>query len=350
MKKLTICLLILVFVGLCFVQLGAEEEPKIPAMPAAVSNNAVATLQNGLEVFSLMGIGPKKNWDDVTNKAYMLRLASAKWSEIRAVPGVAGRLGAVAVGMRGKIFLFGGYIVDNQGGQITVSDVNGYVPQEKKWYRGEDIPVPVDSAVIGVNHDRYVYLVGGRSKNGPVNNVQVYDAQKNTWSQATPLPGAPVFGHAGGLADDEIVYADGAMKNSGSGDPYVVSQECWLGKIDNKDPNKIEWSKLPAHPGPAHFGIAAGALAKDRRMVFSGGSAAVHDFKGNGYDGKPVEISPVTFDLDLHNHRWETIKEDTADPRMNSRGIVETRIGRLILGGMVKDGAMTARVQVVPHK
>jgi hypothetical protein len=204
--------------------------------------------------------------------------------------------------------------------------------------------------VIGVNHDRYVYLVGGRSKNGPVNNVQVYDAQKNTWSQATPLPGAPVFGHAGGLADDEIVYADGAMKNSGSGDPYVVSQECWLGKIDKKDPNKIEWSKLPAHPGPAHFGIAAGALAKDRRMVFSGGGAAVHDFKGNGYDGKPVEISPVTFDFDLHSHRWETVTEDTTDPRMDSRGIVETPIGRLILGGMVKNGAFTARVQVVPHK
>jgi hypothetical protein len=192
--------------------------------------------------------------------------------------------------------------------------------------------------------------VGGRSKNGPVNNVQVYDVQKNTWSQATPLPGAQVFGHAGGLADDEIVYADGAMKNPASGDPYVVSQECWLGKIDKKDPNKIEWSKLPAHPGPAHFGIAAGALAKDRRMVFSGGSAAVHDFKGIGYDGKPVEISPVTFDFDLHSHRWETVTEETADPRMDSRGIVETPIGRLILGGMVKNGAYTARVQVVPHK
>jgi N-acetylneuraminic acid mutarotase len=349
MKKLTSFLFVFLLVGVCFAQVPPDAS-KIPAMPAAVSNNAVATLQNGLEVFSLMGVGPKKTWDDVTNKAYMLRLASAKWSNIQLVPGVAGRLGAVAVGVRGKIFLFGGYIVDNQGGQITVSDVNGYVPQEKKWYRGEDIPVPVDSAVIGVNHDRYVYLVGGRSKNGPVNNVQVYDALKNTWSQATPLPGAPVFGHAGGLADDEIVYADGAMKNPASGDPYVVSQECWLGKIDKKDPNKIEWSKLPAHPGPAHFGIAAGALAKDRRMVFSGGSAAIHDFKGIGYDGNPVEISPVTFDFDLHSHRWETVTENTEDPRMDSRGIVETAIGRLILGGMVKNGAYTARVQVVPHK
>src|ERR1700722_380453 len=352
MKKLALSLLLVSFLGICatLAMAAAGDDPKIPSMPAAVSNNAVASLQNGLIIFSLMGVGPRKTWDDVTNQMYIMRLATAKWTTGSAVPGVAGRLGSVAAGVRGKVFLFGGYIVDDQGNQLTVSDVNGYVPQDRRWYRAEDIPVPVDSAMIGVTRDRYVYLIGGRSKNGPVNNVQVYDALKNTWSQATPMPGAPVFGHAGGLAEDEIVYADGAMKNSGSGDPYVASQECWLGKIDKKDPNKIEWGKLPAHPGPAHFGIAAGALAKDRRMVFSGGSAAVHDFKGNGYDGRPVEISPVTFDFDLHSHRWETVTEDTADPRMDSRGIVETPIGRLILGGMVKDGAFTARVQVVPHK
>ena len=70
-------------------------------------------------------------------------------------------------------------------------------------------------AVIGVTHDRYIYLVGGSSKNGPVNNVQVYDAEKNTWSQATAFPGTPVFGHAGGLTDDTIVYVDGAKKDRG---------------------------------------------------------------------------------------------------------------------------------------
>ena len=41
-------------------------------MPAAVSSNAVAALRNGLEVYSLMGMGPKKTWDDVSNKVYVL--------------------------------------------------------------------------------------------------------------------------------------------------------------------------------------------------------------------------------------------------------------------------------------
>ena len=292
---------------LCAVLLLAADQPKIPPMPAAVSGNAVASLRNGLEVYSLMGIGTKKTWDDITNKVYVLHLQGAKWSEGRPVPGVAGRLGASAVGVKSQVFLFGGYVVDGQGTEFTVGDVNSYVPDDKRWYRGEDIPIPVDRAVIGLNHDRYIYLVGGRSKSGPVNIVQVYDIQKNTWSQATPFPGAPVFGHAGGLAEDAIVYVDGARKNPAAGGPDVASDECWIGKIDHKDPSKIAWSKLPAHPGPGRFGIVAGAREKDRRISFSGGTVVPHNYKGLDSEGKPAEISSVTFDYDVKGNRWETI-------------------------------------------
>ena len=161
--------------------------PKIPAMPNAVTSNAVAALEDGTEVYSLMGVGTKKTWDDVTNKVFVLRFKSGKWIEGRAVPGVAGRLGASAIGARGQVFVFGGYTVDGQGNEFTLGDVNSYLPDEHRWYRAADIPVPVDSAVIGVTHDRYIYLVGGRSKSGPVNNVQVYDAEKNTWSQGDAI-------------------------------------------------------------------------------------------------------------------------------------------------------------------
>jgi N-acetylneuraminic acid mutarotase len=322
-------------------------------MPVAVASNAVASLKGGLEVYSLMGVGPKKTWDDITNKVYLLRLKSGKWSEGRAVPGVAGRLGASAVGARGQLFLFGGYVVDGQGTEITIGDVNSYVPDDHRWYRAEDIPVPVDSAVIGVNHDRYIYLVGGRSKNGPVNNVQVYDAEKNTWSQATPLPGVPVFGHAGGLADDVIVYVDGAKKDAkdaSGGKRYVASDECWMGKVDHKDPNKIEWSKLPPHPGTGRFGIVAGGGEHEHKILFSGGTASPHNFKGLDSDGKLAEISPVTFAFEAHGNRWETITEDTFDVRTDGRGILTTPLGPLILGGMLKNGAVSARVLALPKK
>jgi N-acetylneuraminic acid mutarotase len=347
MKKLS-AFFFLVF---CAVILLGADEPRFPPMPVAVSNNAVASLKGGFELFSLMGVGPKKSWDDVTNQVYVMTFSHAgKWSKGRPVPGPAGRLNAAAGGVKGLIVLAGGYVVDNQGSEITVPDVNVYEPGARRWSRGKDIPVPVDSAVVGVTHDHFFYLIGGRSPNGPVNNVQVYDVDKDAWTQATPFPGTPAFGMAGGVADEEIVIVDGA-KPGPTGDPrYVASDECWLGKIDRKDPSKIEWSKLPPHPGTARFGIAAGGADREHRIYFSGGTTTPHDYKGASYDGQPAEVSSVTFAYDVHGHRWETLEQNTFDPRADGRGLVETPLGPVVLGGMEKNLAVTARVSLFAKK
>jgi N-acetylneuraminic acid mutarotase len=345
MKKLSAFVLL----ALCAAALlGASDEPKFPSMPAAVSSNAVASLKGGFELFSIMGVGPRKTWDDVTNQVYVMTLAQAKWHQGRPVPGVAGRLGASAAGARGQVVLMGGYVLDAQDTEITVPDVNVYI-EERSWHRGQDLPVPVDRAVVGVEHDRFVYLIGGRSPNGPVNNVQVYDIQKDTWTQATPFPGTPVFGLAGGLADQAIVIVDGAKTGPAGGPRYVASDECWLGKIEKKDPYKIEWSKLPPHPGPARFAIAGGGSEHENRIFFSGGTATPHDYKGVAYDGQPAEASPVTFAYNLHHSRWETIDQDTYDPRADSH-LLDTTIGPVVLGGMAKNQAVTARVTILQKR
>jgi hypothetical protein len=159
-----------------------------------------------------------------------------------------------------------------------------------------------------------------------------------------------VFGSAGGLADDEIVVTDGAKPGPQGGPRYVASDECWLGKIDHKDPNKIEWSKLPPHPGPARFGTSAGGADRDHRIYFSGGTATPHDYTGNSYDGQPAEVSSLTFSYDLHAHHWETISESTSDPRADGRGLLETPLGPVVLGGMAKNFAVTAGVTLYPKK
>ena len=88
-------------------------------MPAAVSGNAVAVLDSGLEIISMMGVGPRKTWDDITNQVYIMNLAHPKWRDGRTVPGVAGRLDAAAVGAKSLVILMGGYVVDNQGAELT---------------------------------------------------------------------------------------------------------------------------------------------------------------------------------------------------------------------------------------
>ncbi len=346
-KSPAVALLLLVCAATLF---SADEPKKIPPMPAAVSGNAVASVKDGLEIISMMGVGSRKTWDDATNQVYVMDLAHPKWREGRTVPGTVGRLNATAAAAKGLVILMGGFTVDKEGNEFTVPDVNVYEPGARRWSRGKDIPVAVDGAASGVSHDRFIYLIGGRSPDGPVNNVQVYDIEKDSWTQATPFPGTAVFGLAGGVADENIVVIDGAQKGPAGGPRYVACEQAWLGKIDHKDPNKIEWSKLPAHPGTARFAMASGGSDREHRIFFSGGTATPHDFKGVAYDGQPTEGSAVSFDYDVHHSRWETVSENTYDPRADSRGIVFTPIGPLVMGGMVRNMAVTARVTQVPKK
>lgn len=347
MKKLV------VLVGLIFCAAmvpGAEEQRTLAPMPGAVSGNAMASLRSGLDLFSMMGIGPRKTWDDVTSRVWVMHLSTGKWYEGHPVPGVVGRVNAAAAAAKEReIVLMGGFVLDNSGAERPVSDVNVYETSIRQWSRGKDMPVGVDSAVAGV-HNQFVYLIGGRSANGPVNNVQVYDAVKDEWSQGTPFPGTPAFGQAGGVADGYIVVVNGAKAGPAGGPRYLASDECWLGKIEHKHPTKIEWSKLPPHPGAARFGIASGGSDRYKKIYFSGGTATPHDYKGVAYDGKSAEASRVSFVFDVHGHKWETLSENSYDPREDGRGVLVTPYGPVVMGGMAKDMAVTSRVTLLPRK
>jgi N-acetylneuraminic acid mutarotase len=324
----------------------------IAPLPAPVSNNAVASAKGGKHelLFSFMGIGPKKTWDAITNDAYAYDLGSKKWIQLRPVPGPAGRVGASAVGTRGQVFLVGGYTVDGRGDEMTIRDVSVYAPANKKWFRGTDLPIAVADAVVAVYRDRYLYVIGGRSGQDPIPNVQVYDIAKNHWEQATPLPGTPVFGHAGTIYSDAIVYVDGARKNPDGNPKYVASDECWFGKVDRKNVKIIKWTKIAEHPGGGRFRIAAGVSERDHRIYFSGGTDNPYDYNGVGYDGQPAEPVSTTFDFDLRAGQWEMVTEDTPNPSMDHRGLLDIHDGMVVIGGMEKGQQVSAKVTVVPRK
>lgn len=352
MKKLLPAFLLVVAAGFVY---AASKQPqvKLDPLPAPLTSNAVASVKSGdgLQFYSFMGIGARKTWDAVTTATYALDPETGKWGRLRSVPGTAGRLAASAVGARAHVFLFGGYVLDSQGGENTISDVNVYEPASDRWFRGSDLPVAVSASVIGVSRDRYVYLIGGWSKNGPVQSVQVYDAEKDKWLQATPTPGRAVFGHAGAVVDDTIVYVDGAYRDSSGGSTrYLASDECWMGKIDHKDPGKIQWSKLPAHPGTARYHIAAGGSEKDGKIYFSGGSDNPYATTGKGLDQRPAEPAANTFAYNLKASKWEVVNDNLANPTMDQRGLLVTPQGLVLIGGMGKNGEVTAAVTVLPKE
>jgi N-acetylneuraminic acid mutarotase len=348
MKKLFASLLLIFLSGLMLAATDSAVEP----LPDPVSNNAVAMLKIRGQVllYSFMGIGPKKSAEDITSSAFSLDAKDGTWSAIHAVPGTVGRIAAVAAAARDQLFLFGGYVVDAQGRGRTVPDVGMYEPARDRWSREADLPLPLGDSVAGVYRDRYIYLVGGRSNADVVSNVQAFDVDKNKWSQATPTPGPPVFGHAGALVGGTILYIDGARKNPSGTPKYVASDECWMGKIDHHDPQKIQWTKLPNHPGAARYRIAAGGSEKDQKIYFAGGTDNPYDYNGIGYDGKPSEPSPTTFDFNLRTGKWETINANTPDPTMDHRGLLVTHEGLVLIGGMEKGQKVTARVTLLPKE
>src|ERR1700674_1388739 len=159
MKKLSICFLFLFLSGVLFA------DSRVEPLPDPVSNNAVAMLKvhGQLLLFSFMGTGAKKPSDAITNAAFSLDAKDGTWSAIHAVPGTVGRIGAVAAAAHDQLFLFGGYVLDAQGRGMTVPDVGLYEPARDRWYREADLPLPLGDSVAGVYHDRYIYLVSGRS-------------------------------------------------------------------------------------------------------------------------------------------------------------------------------------------
>lgn len=329
------------------VGLAAGEE--LQPLPAPVTNNAVTSVhvQGQDLVYSLMGLGADKSSNSITNTVNAFNVKYNKWTPVRAVPG-SGRLGASAASVREQVFVLGGFVPDKSGLQAIVGDVSVYDPIGLHWYRAPDLLTPVRDATVGVYRDRYIYVVGGFSKAGPTNEVQLYDVETQRWQQATPSPGTPVFGLAGAVVDDAIVYVDGAMRNPAGAKPgYVASSECWIGKIDHRHPEKIAWSKLPPHPGEARYRIAAGGSDRDRRAYFAGGSAAVYDYSGIGLDGSGAEPSPVVFDFNLRGNAWETIPAKDAPASMDHHGLVVTSDGLIVVGGMLKDQKVSAGVSLL---
>jgi N-acetylneuraminic acid mutarotase len=325
-------------------------QENLAPLPVPVTDNAVVSVRVDGQylVYSFGGLGAKKSWDSVTNAAYALNLRYNKWTTVRAIPGT-GRVAAAAVAVTDEIFLLGGFVPDQSGLQAVVSDVSVYDPIGLRWYRGPDLPTAVRDAGAGVYRDRYIYVVGGFSKKGPVNVVQLYDTVGKQWSQATPYPGAAVFGLAATVVGDNIVYMDGARASGApTGARYVASDECWIGKIDRHDPKKIEWSKLPPHPGSARYRIAASGSDREQKAYFAGGSAEVFDYNGIGLDGKPAEPSPTVFAYNLRRNAWEIILEKDPNPTLDHHGLGVVSDGLVVVGGMGKEQKVVSTVRMLP--
>ena len=313
-----------------------------PNLPFPVSNNAVASAESGDDrlVYSLLGIGSSKRYNAITSASYVLKVGSESWSAMPAVPG-AGRLAATAQVVGGRIYLFGGYTVDDQKAEHTVPSLDIYSISTSTWSQGADIPVPVDDSVSGVYQDRYIYLISGWSESDNVDRVQVYDTETDSWKQATATLGRPVFGHAGCIIGNQIVYCNGVIRSAKS---FAANSECWLGSIDSADRTLITWTQLPDHPGTSRYRIASGVDSSRGKIWFVGGTDNPYNYDGIGYDGTPAEPSAEVFAWDLTSGDWQTFY-NKGNASMDHRGLILTKNAIFTVGGMELRQRVTDHVQ-----
>lgn len=309
----------------------------VGALPVPYANNAVAlSIDEGrATAWSFNGLRTGKTWQDTSREAYSCDLGTGICETASGPPVDEGRLASVAVTLGNKIYLFGGYTVAEDGGEVSTPEVFAFDPRTGVYDRLPDMPTPVDDMVALVHQDRYIYLISGWHNEGNVSLVQVYDSAEQRWFEATPYPGAPVFGHAGGGVDGKVVIADGVAVTAvvAGKRQFGPVDEAWFGEIDDNDPSLIAWTRLPPHPNGPLYRMAAVGDRLHQRIVFYGGADNPYNYDGIGYDGVPANASDLLFAYDLGSGQWITLGR-TGKPSMDHRGLIVFDEAYWTLGGM----------------
>ncbi len=311
-------------------------------LPVAVANNAVASVEtaDGCVVVTALGIGESLAAEGIGTGAAMWRVGDGAWTAAPDVPGGVGRVAASAVGLRGEVYVLGGYSVGAGGEEVSFDAVDAFDPIARTWRSAAPLSTPVDDAVAVAWRDRYIVVVSGWSNTGNVDAVQIYDADADAWSEATSFPGNAVFGHTGALVGDDLIVVDGVRSGIGG---FALVNQAWRGRLDPQDPLSIEWSDLGGHPGPARY-RAAGGTSTDEIALFHGGTDDPYNFDGRSYDsGQPSPPHSTTLAYDPDGGFVE-LPHDKPEATMDHRALARCGDVLLSVGGMTSGPVVTTDV------
>ena len=311
-------------------------QPRQTVLPEPTANNAVAL--HGGDIYSFAGLGAGKSWTDVHAKAYKCARGAEAFESLPPLPDGKGRLAATAQTVGDMIYIFGGYTVAEDHTEISTPEVFSFDPKTQRYTRRVDIPVPVDDSVSLVYQNRYIYLISGWHKDTNVADVQIYDTVDDSWQRATDWPGAPVFGHAGGIVGNVMAVCDGVEiippKDENSRRTFETISACWRGDIDSDDLAQITWTRLPQLPGKGLYRMAAAGVAEQNFILFAGGSDNAYNYNGIGYNKIPSAPSAHVWGYDIRANKYVVFK-DKPKATMDHRGLVNLGNGKFAtLGGM----------------
>lgn len=319
----------------------------MPALPVAISNNAVTAVNTaqGEYLVSFNGLAEGRQWNDTLAATLVLPPGANAWDRVSDVPGDQGRLASIAVTVGKYAYVFGGYTVAQDHTEVSLPVVHRFDPVTGAFDARADMPVPVDDAMALVYQERYIYLISGWHDSANVNLVQRYDSREDVWVQATAYPGAPVFGHAGGIVDNQLVVCGGVEIDTYASKPraFVMNDRCYAGTIREDDARRIDWRTIPSMPDKARYRMASIGSSAHNGVLFVGGSDNPYNYDGIGYNSQPSEPSSMMWLFDLETDQWASLGRQPV-PSMDHRGLLDTREGFVTVGGMLGGQRVTNRV------
>jgi hypothetical protein len=309
----------------------------MPALPEPLSNNAVAgiTTASGCAMVSVGGLGPARTREAISTHAYLYppRPGAAK-----ALPDLPGppRLAMSAVGLRGAVYVLGGYDVapdanETSNAELLSLDVAAVLAGgAADWRSRAPLPIAIDDAVALAYLDRYIIVVSGWSTRAPVPDVQIYDAERDVWSAGAAFPGTPVFGHTAAILGDELVVLDGVSQTPQG---YRIVHQAYRATLSPAQPPTVQWSNLGPHPGPPRYRAAGGAVAG--RMLFVGGTADPYNYNGISYLTKQPS-APIDEELAFipATGTFAAMPARRPVPTMDHRGLAVCGNTMAVIGGM----------------
>lgn len=313
-------------------------------MPKSVSNNAVADgeIAGNRYVYSFGGIDSTKIWSGITKQCFRYDVTNDYWEEIDTLPIDLPVIAASANTVKNKIYIIGGYHVEQSGNEISSNEVFVFDPVTNAFEaNGANTLIPIDDQAQAVYKDSLIYVITGWSNTGNTFFVQMYDPELDQWTQATSVPTSTdfrVFGSSAQIIGDTIFYYGGASMGAN----FPATKKLRKGIINPLDPSQITWS---IEDDAINTNYRSACISHGNNVFWVGGSSISYNYDGIAYNGSGG-VSPSTT-IARYDAQSQTWYEGTGAPYgvMDLRGYGQISSTEwIICGGMEAGQAVSNNV------
>jgi len=267
----------------------------LPNLPERTEGGYYGNVENFLMIACGVGGG---------NNTYVYNLDLGTWATMATAPGVSSE-GASAT-KNGIIYCVGG----QSGGNILWA----YDLLADTWNSSLQ-QLPTQRAGLGVAIvDDYLYAIGGRANNGgpissaPYNTVERYDILNDQWTTVASLPSNR--SDLAAMAVGGKIYVLGGFDSSGNP----------LDDVDVYDPDTDTWSTSPADMPTARGGLY-GAGVKGGTIYAIGGWDGIYPFNtAPGSVGTIVEAYKVSLDTWTSSSNFNPMPTAKGEAAVVSKG------------------------------